>query len=75
MKLRSDVDYYEIETRLEEISTGLMVFSDVMENELSAAEKSVGAYVGYAVGIMPMLHMIMRSVSSLQEDIRKETKQ
>lgn len=70
-----EVDYYEIETRLEEISAGLTVFSDVIEDELSAAEKSVGAYVSYAVGIMPMLHMIMRSVSSLQEDIRKETKQ
>ena len=68
------VDYCEIEARLEEISAGLTVFSDIMEDELTAAEKSVGGYVGYAVEIMPMLHMIRRSLWSLQEDIRKETK-
>lgn len=69
------VDYLEIETRLEEISAGLTVFTDTIEDEFHAAGEDVRRYLGYVVETMPMLHMIRRSLWSLQEEIRKETKQ
>ena len=65
-----EVDYLEIETRLEEISAGLTVFTDTIEDEFHAAGEDVRRYLEYVVGTMPMLHMIRRSLWSLQEEIK-----
>lgn len=69
------MDNLELQVRLEEISAGLTLFTDTIEDEFNMAGKEAYRHFGYVMKIMPALHMIRRCVWSLEEEIEKELEQ
>lgn len=69
---KTGIDCLELQIRLEEISAGLTLFTDTIEDEFNAAGEEAYRGFGYVMEIMPVLHMVGRSVMSLKEEIEKE---